>query len=153
VKIDSSGGVTKLTKLTATGGFGATVWTKTDPLDDTKFNGATLDIISRFDAVHKNNAGDSAALHDNNLKPYRDATVFYGHVVARHLEYLDDNPYDVEAEAPHVNYGPDFSPPMPNGPGTYKTSGLRIGTSRHSPAISRTTETWMPILICASRSI
>src|SRR5438046_19628 len=44
VKIGSSGGVTKLTKLTATGGFGATTWTRTDPLDDTKFNGTTLDI-------------------------------------------------------------------------------------------------------------
>lgn len=67
VKIDSSGGVTKLTKLTATGGFGATTWTRTDPLDDTKFNGTTLDIISRFDAVHKNNG---ETIH-HNLKPYR----------------------------------------------------------------------------------
>jgi hypothetical protein len=126
VKIDSSGGVTRLTKLTATGGFGATTWTRTDPLDDTKFNGATLDIISRFDAVHKN---DGSALHENNLKPYRDATVFYGHVVTPNLEYMHDNPYDVEAEAPHVNYGVDFSPPIPNGvpnddcPGTYLDFG------------------------------
>jgi hypothetical protein len=112
VKIESSGGVTKLTKVTATGGFGATTWIRTDPLDDTKFNGTTLDIISRFDAVHKN---DGSALHENNLKPYRDATVFYGHVVTPHLEYMHDNPYDVEAEAPHVNYGEDFSPPIPNG--------------------------------------
>ncbi len=111
VKIGSSGGVTRLTKLTATGGFGATTWTKSDPLDDTKFNGSTLDIISRFDAVHKN---DGSTIHDN-LKPYRDATVFYGHVVTPHLEYLHDNPYDVEAEAPHVNYGEDFRPPIPNG--------------------------------------
>ena len=92
VKIDSSAGVTKLTKVTATGGFGATTWTRTDPLDDTKFNGTTLDIISRFDAVHKN---DGSALHENNLKPYRDATVFYGHVVTPHLEYIHENPYDV----------------------------------------------------------
>jgi len=111
VKIRSSGGVTQLTKLTATGGFGATIWTKSDPLDDTKFNQTTLDIISRFDAVHKN---DDSTIHDN-LKPYRDATVFYGHVVTPHLEYLHDNPYDVEAEAPHINYGEDFSPPIPNG--------------------------------------
>lgn len=121
VKIDSSGGVTKLTKLTATGGFGATAWTKTDPLDDTKFNGSNLDIISRFDAVHKN---DGSTIHDNNLKPYRDATVFYGHLVTQHLEYMDDNPYDVEAEVPHVNYGADFSPtPIPNGTGTYQDFG------------------------------
>src|SRR5213594_3436214 len=87
VKIGSSGGVTRLTKLTATGGFGATTWTQTDPLDDTKFNGTTLDIISRFEAVHKN---DESTIHDN-LKPYRDATVLYGHLVTRHLDYLDDN--------------------------------------------------------------
>ena len=117
-KIDSSGGVTKLTKLTAIGGFGATIWTKTDPLDDTKFNGATLDIISRFDAVHKN---DGQALHENNLKPYRDATVVYGHLVTQHLDYLDGN--NVEAEVPHVNYGADFSPPIPNGNGTYQDFG------------------------------
>ena len=125
MKIGSSGGVTKLSKLTATGGFGATTWTQTDPLDDTKFNGTTLDIISRFDAVHKN---DGSALHENNLKPYRDATVFYGHVVTPHLEYMHDNPYDVEAEVPHVNYGKDFSPPIQNGvpndcPGTYLDFG------------------------------
>jgi hypothetical protein len=125
VKIDSSGGVTKLAKVTATGGFGATTWTRTDPLDDTKSNGSTQDIISRFDAVHKN---DGSTIHDN-LKPYRDATVFYGHVVAPHLEYTDDNPYDVEDEEPHVNYGADFSPPVPNGvpnddcPGTYLDFG------------------------------
>jgi hypothetical protein len=122
VKIDSFGGVTKLTKLTATGGFGATTWTRTDPLDDTKFNGTTLDIISRFDAVHKN---DGSTIHDN-LKPYRDASVFYGHVVTAHLDYLDDN--KVESEAPHVNYGKDFNPPVPNGvpndcPGTYLDFG------------------------------
>src|SRR5262245_21482876 len=41
VKIDSSGSVTTLTKLTESGGFGATTWTRSDPLDETKFNGAT----------------------------------------------------------------------------------------------------------------
>ena len=82
VKIDSSGGVTKLTKLAATGGFGATTWTRTDPLDDTKFNGATLDIISRFDAVHKN---DGQALHENNLKLYATNCKFtaFGHSTSR----------------------------------------------------------------------
>ena len=120
VKIDSSGGVTKLTKLTGTGGFGATTWTSSDPLDDTKFNGATLDIISRFDAVRKD---DGHSIHDNNLKPYRDATVVYGHLVTQHQEYTHDNPYDVETEAPHVNYGADFSPPIPNGNGTYEDFG------------------------------
>ena len=125
VKIDNSRGVTKLTKLTATGAFGATTWTRTDPLDDTKFNGSTLDIISRFDAVHKN---DGSTIHDN-LKPYRDATALYGRLVSRHLDYLAENPYHVEAEFPHVNYGKDFSPPIPNGvpnddcPGTYLDFG------------------------------
>jgi hypothetical protein len=111
VKIDSSGGVTKLTKLTATGGFGATTWTRTDPLDDTKFNGTTLDIISRFDAVHRNE-NDGNTLHED-LKPYRDATVFYGHLVAQHLDYLANN--RLELEAPHVNYGVDFNPKILNG--------------------------------------
>ena len=111
VKIDSSGGVTKLTKLTATGGFGATTWTRTDPLDDTKFNGTTLDIISRFDAVHKNNG---ETIH-HNLKPYRDATVFYGRVVISHVDYIADN-HGVESEIPHVNYDPPFDPPIPNFP-------------------------------------
>ena len=111
VKIGSSGGVTQLRKLAATGGFGATTWTKTDPLDDTKFNGTTLDIISRFDAVHKNNAAGSDALHHNNLKPYRDATVFYGRLINSHIKYTDDE-LPVESEIPHVNYGPDSEIPQ-----------------------------------------
>src|SRR5262249_3513102 len=102
-------------------GFGATTWTRTDPLDDTEFNGTTLDIISRFDAVHKN---DGSTIHDN-LKPYRDATVFYGHVVTPHLDYLDDN--KVEAEAPHVNFGEDFSPPIPNPDDEHRYKDFGLG--------------------------
>ena len=109
VKIDSSGGVTKLTKLTATGGFGATTWTKTDPLDDLQFDGATRDIITRFDQVHKNVDGET--IHDN-LKPYRDQTVLYGRLINTHLDYTDDN--DLESEIPHINYGPNFNPPIPH---------------------------------------
>ena len=109
VKIGSSGGAIQLTKVTATGGFGATTWTQTDPLDDTKVNGATRDIFSRFSAVHKN---DDTTLLDPNLKPYRDATVLYARVVNSHLDYLHDN--SVESEIPHVNYGPEFNPQIPS---------------------------------------
>jgi hypothetical protein len=109
VKIDSSGGVAKLTKLTATGGFGATTWTKTDPLDDLQFDGATRDIITRFDQVHKNVDGET--IHDN-LKPYRDQTVLYGRLTNTHLDYTDDN--DLESEIPHINYGPNSNPPIPH---------------------------------------
>jgi hypothetical protein len=109
VKIDSSGGVTKLTKLTATGGFGATTWTRTDPLDDLQFDGATRDIITRFDQVHKNVDGET--IHDN-LKPYRDQTVLYGRLINTHLDYTDDN--DLESEIPHINYGPNSNPPIPH---------------------------------------
>lgn len=109
VTIDSSGGVTKLTKLTATGGFGATTWTKTDPLDDLQFDGATRDIITRFDQVHKNVDGET--IHDN-LKPYRDQTVLYGRLINTHLDYTDDN--DLESEIPHINYGPNSNPPIPH---------------------------------------
>lgn len=125
--IGSSGGVTQLTKVLATGGFGATTWTQTGPLDDTLFNGSTLDIVSRFDAVHKN---DGSTIH-GNLKPYRDATVVYGRIVNSNAQYvcseniLGNNVgsvicsnHPVESEAPHVNYGdttivpkyPDFGP-------------------------------------------
>ena len=109
MKIGSSGGAIQLTKVTATGGFGATTWTQTDPLDDTKVNGATRDIFSRFSAVHKN---DDTTLLDPNLKPYRDATVLYARVVNSHLDYLHDN--SVESEIPHVNYGPEFNPQIPS---------------------------------------
>ena len=109
VKIDSSGGVTKLAKLTATGGFEATTWSKTDPLDDIQFDGATRDIITRFDQVHKNVDGET--IHDN-LKPYRDQTVLYGRLTNTHLDYTDDN--DLESEIPHINYGPNFNPAIPH---------------------------------------
>ena len=109
VKIDSSGGVTKLTKLTATGGFGATTWTKTDPLDDLQFDGATRDIITRFDQVHKNVDGET--IHDN-LKPYRDQTVLYGRLTNTHRDYTGDN--EPESEIPHINYGPNSNPKIGN---------------------------------------
>src|SRR5260370_716383 len=54
--VDTSGAAPKLSKSAATGGFGATTWNQTGPLDDTKFNGSTLDIISTVDLIHKRNA-------------------------------------------------------------------------------------------------
>jgi hypothetical protein len=109
IRFGSSGGVTQLTRIAATGNFGATMWRKTDALDDTKFSGTATDIISRFDQVRKN---DGQAIHDNNLKPYRDQTVLYGRLVNTHLDYLKDNV--VEPEIPHVNFGPPFPPFLPS---------------------------------------
>ena len=109
IRFSSSGGVTQLARIAVTGNFGATTWHKTDALDDLKFNGTTTDIISRFDQVRKN---DGQAIHDNNLKPYRDQTVVYGRLIANHLEYMDDN--EVEPEIPHINFGPEFAPQIPS---------------------------------------
>jgi FIMAH domain-containing protein len=105
----SLGGAIQLTRVAQTGGVTATTWVQTDALDDTKVNGTTRDIFSRFDAVRKN---DDTTLLNPNLKPYRDATVFYARVVNSHLDYLNDN--SVESEIPHVNYGPEFSPKIPS---------------------------------------
>ncbi len=109
----------RLTKVTATGGFGGTTLTQTDPLDDTRFEGITEDIYSRFALVHKNNTDESllvqhetvgpVPVEEPQLKPYRDATVFYGHIVNSHINYLADD-LGVESEIPHVNYGVDFNP-------------------------------------------
>jgi hypothetical protein len=108
IRFSSSGGVTQLARIAATGNFGATTWHKIDALDDMKFNGVVTDIISRFDQVHKN---DGSTIHDN-LKPYRDQTVLYGRLVNSHLDYLNDN--TVESEIPHINYGPEFVPKTPS---------------------------------------
>lgn len=103
--IGDSGGVTQLTKIASTGGFRATTWTQTTNLDDTKFNGTTLDIRHRFNAVHKN-LNDETILA--NLKPYRDATVFYARVVnsAPSGGDMSDDDSGTKSQAPHVNYGP-----------------------------------------------
>jgi hypothetical protein len=109
IRFGTSNGVTQFNRIVATGNFGATTWHQIDPLDDTKFSGATMDIISRFDHVRKN---DGQALHHNNLKPYRDQTVVYGRLINSHLDYLDHN--KVESEIPHINCGPRFDPEIPN---------------------------------------
>ncbi len=102
----------RLTKTAATGGFGATTLTQTGPLDDTKVSGLDFNIYSRFSVVHKN---DNSTILDN-LSPYRDQTVFYGHVVNSHVDYISDE-HEVESEIPHVNYDPAFTPcPIPSFP-------------------------------------
>jgi len=106
IRFSNSGGVTQFTRIAATGNFGATTWTKIDPLDDLVFDGVSRDIITRFDQVHKN--VDDETLHDNNLKPYRDQTVVYGRLVTVHRAYTEDN--EPESEIPHINYGPNFNP-------------------------------------------
>jgi SdrD B-like domain len=100
LSIGSSNGITQLTRSSATGGFGATTWNQTDPFDDTKFNGKTLNIIGRMDAVHKNEAGGQGSLTDN-LKTYRDQSVVYGRVVNEHVDAGN-----VQTSLPHIAYGP-----------------------------------------------
>src|SRR5579862_4533938 len=77
--VDTSTGDAVLTRTASTGGLSANTWTyQVNPLDDSTWNGVgTLDIVSRFDAVHKNNPGESI---EDNLKSYRDSTVVYGYV-------------------------------------------------------------------------
>ena len=83
-------------------------WTyQVTPLDDTYWNGSTLDIISRFDAVHKNNRDCDVDGHfcdyetiDDNLKAYRDSTVLYGHVATL---YTDSSGNTATSE-PLINY-------------------------------------------------
>ena len=104
IRFSGAGDVAQFTRIAATGNFKTTTWHKTDPLSDLKFNGTTIDIISRFDQVHKN-TGETIS---DNLKPYRDQTVLYGRLITSHLDYTNDN--CLEFEIPHVNYGPDFSP-------------------------------------------
>jgi hypothetical protein len=92
-----------------------------------------LDIFDRFDAVNKSIAdtfgpegapSGGSTLHEN-LKPYRDQTVVYAHVVTRSPHVFVVTPFPPtfpptnptlipDNQAPHVNYGPDTS--IPNGP-------------------------------------
>jgi hypothetical protein len=61
-----------------------------------------LDVSDRFDNARKN---DGSSIHDN-LKPYRDATVVWGHVVSENVGdqgQLDDA--EVDNQPSHVNYG------------------------------------------------
>ena len=105
ISTDDTGNLT-LVRTAATGDLKATGWSKTSVLNDTVYS-----LFQRFDEVSKND--DSGSLHDN-LKPYRDATVFYGRVVNSHVDYIADN-HPVESEIPHVNYGTPYEVnPIPN---------------------------------------
>jgi len=100
--ISTPNNVPLLTKVSSTGGFGGSTWNKTDAVDDINFNGSPVDIISRFNAVHKDQADGGSALGDDNLKAYRDQSVFYGRI---------SNPYlgssgGIGETLPHVGYGP-----------------------------------------------
>jgi hypothetical protein len=104
IRFSSSGGPVQFTRIAATGNFKTTTWHKSDPLDDLKFKGATMDIVSRFDQVHKNADGETIL---DNLEPYRDQTVLYGRLITT-------KPDDADKQAPHVDYGPEFDPQIPH---------------------------------------
>src|ERR1041385_6296463 len=109
IRFSESGGVTQFTRISSSGGFRAATGRKTDSLDDLQFDGGIMDIVSRFDQVHKN--VNDETIHDN-LKPYRDQTVLYGRLITSHLDYTQDNKLD--PQIPHIHYGPEFDPGIPN---------------------------------------
>ena len=89
-------------QISSTGGFTVRLWRKiTGGVNDLAVSRtATMDISSRFDNVLKNpNSQDSIpsrkSLHEN-LKPYRDQTVVFGHIITANSA--------LEKEAPHVNF-------------------------------------------------
>lgn len=110
-----------LSKTAATGRFPATVWEANGALDDTVFDGAPLDIVSRFNVVQKNNA-DNASLGDDNLKAYRDQTVLYGRLMASSWNgqfcgfVINDvvscpPDFGVSNQVPAIEYGPNTAIP------------------------------------------
>jgi len=95
--VDTSNAAPQLTRTAYTGNAQATTWTyQVAPLDDTYWNGSTLDIFDRFNAVYKN---DDSSLEDN-LKPYRDSTVLYGHVATLYT----DSSGNTGTSEPLINY-------------------------------------------------
>ena len=102
--VDTSSGVPQLTRTASTGNITPNTFSyQTTPLDDSWWNGSTLDIVSRFDAVHKNipNTFSGYESIEDNLKSYRDSTVFYGHVTTLALKDSDGN---TQTSQPLVNY-------------------------------------------------
>lgn len=98
--VDTSSGAPQLTRTAYTGNAQTTAWTyQVIPLDDSSWNGSTLDIVNRFNAVYKN---DDSSLEDN-LKPYRDSTVMYGHVSS----FYTDSSGNLGTSLPLINY-PDW---------------------------------------------
>lgn len=111
--VDISSGTPQLTRTAYSGNAQATTWSyQATPIDDSFWNGSTLDIISRFDAVHKNNAScvidghlcDGFETLEDNLKAYRDSTVFYGHVAT----LATDSSGNTKNSFPVINY-PDYA--------------------------------------------
>ncbi|HZQ95086.1 MAG TPA: hypothetical protein VFA67_08755 [Candidatus Sulfotelmatobacter sp.] len=102
--VDTSSGVPLLTRTSSTGNITPnTLSYETNPLDDSSWNGSTLDIVSRFDAVHKNvpNTFSGYESIEDNLKSYRDSSVFYGSVTTLALK---DSSGNTQPSQPLVNY-------------------------------------------------
>lgn len=112
--IDSpSGGLAHLRQTASTGGMTAKSWRKmVHGLNDIFIDGGGTGagIVSRFDRVLKNPASQDtipprSSLLDN-LKPYRDQTVVFGHITTVHPDPLAILfPGEIlNQEAPHVNF-------------------------------------------------
>jgi hypothetical protein len=92
-------------QISSTGDFPVRLWRRiTGGVNDLAVSRtATMDLFARYDNVLKNpNSQDSVpsrkSLHEN-LKPYRDQTVVFGHIITIHAAPLTAN-----REAPHVNF-------------------------------------------------
>lgn len=104
LSVDTSSGTPTLTRTASTGNISPnTLSYQSVPADDSWWNGSTLDIVSRFDAVHKNvpNTFSGYESIEDNLKSYRDSTVFYGSVSTLALKDTDGN---TQQSPPVVNY-------------------------------------------------
>jgi hypothetical protein len=114
-------GTALITQVSATGGFGARNWRAIGAVNDFHVDRSTsMDIIARFQSVYKdqysNNTFDTPQSLLDNLKPYRDATVFFGRVTNEAAAY---NPvvsmpgvfqvtFNANANPPSVDYTSDW---------------------------------------------
>jgi hypothetical protein len=116
--IDTSSGSTRIKQLPSVGGFAAKLWQQRSPVNDLVvypgvppnplFPGlatSTFDIYDRFNRVDKNT--NETIL--KNLKPYRDQTVVYGHVITKEADILG-NQFGFNMQPPHVNFGVTIKP-------------------------------------------
>lgn len=112
--IDSPpGGLAHLRQTTSTGRMTAKSWRKlAHGLNDIFIDGVGTGagIVSRFDRVLKNPASQDtipprSSLLDN-LKPYRDQTVVFGHIITVHAQPWGTF-FGFNYEAPHVNFATD----------------------------------------------
>lgn len=112
--IDSpAGGLAHLRQTASTGGMTAKSWRKIPQGVNDIFidgGGTGAGIVSRFDRVQKNPASQDtipprSSLLDN-LKPYRDQTVVFGHITTVHPDPLAIlfPKEKLDQEAPHVNF-------------------------------------------------